>query len=70
MEKYFNLRKQDPPGIGQPTEWSLENLKDGVRYFYELEGHYPSSVEIDNFPYLTSERSILQQDEFKDHLVD
>jgi hypothetical protein len=50
-----NLRKNT---AGYQSVWTDEELLSGLKYFYELEGHFPTSDEIDKFPYLPSARSI------------
>jgi len=49
------LRKNKP---GHQPIWTNEELLAGFNHFLELYGHYPSSHEIDEFPYLPSARSI------------
>ncbi len=38
--------------------WSTENLKDGLKHYYELNKRYPTSREVDKFEFLPSSRSI------------
>src|SRR5579872_7439685 len=56
MEKYQNLKK-NTKGF-QKEKWTIENIKDGLEYFNELNGRYPSSMEIDSFEYLPTRRMI------------
>lgn len=56
MEKYLNLRK-NTRGF-EVAKWTLENVKDGLEYFKELNGRYPSSVEVDSFDYLPTRKTI------------
>ena len=49
------LRKNKP---GYQNVWSNDELLAGLNHFKELHGHYPSSHEVDDFPYLPSARSI------------
>ncbi len=39
-------------------KWTIENIKEGFKMFYEEHGHYPTSIEIDNYPKLPSSRQI------------
>jgi hypothetical protein len=58
-KKYRNLRKQDliiKTGRGYP--WTLDNLRDGFLYFYELNGRYPTSQEVDLFEFLPTAKTI------------
>ena len=50
--------KQKAGTLGSGQEWSLENLHDGLQYFFELHGRYPKSDEVDEFEYLPSARAI------------
>ncbi|MGZ6005685.1 MAG: hypothetical protein ACXWLH_06100 [Candidatus Saccharimonadales bacterium] len=51
-----NLLRTNKPGHQMP--WSDDDLLNGLRYFYQLNGRYPTATEIDPFPYLPSSRSI------------
>lgn len=51
----MNLRQNK---AGHQLPWTKEELLSGLNYFKELNGHFPSSHEIDDFQYLPSARSI------------
>lgn len=55
MEKYKNLKKY--VRNGQHEKWTIENIKDGFSYFFEINGKYPTTKEIDSFDYLPSART-------------
>jgi hypothetical protein len=46
---------------GQPGVWTKNEILQGLEYFYELNGRYPTAREIDAFIYLPSSRSIQRQ---------
>lgn len=50
-----DLRKA---ATGTQAVWTKEQLRSGFDYFKELHGRYPTSHEIDTFPYLPSARSM------------
>lgn len=56
--KYQNLQKKKLGFRANGQTWSLDNIKDGLEYFRDINGLYPTSKEIDNFDYLPSARSI------------
>lgn len=60
LDRYPNLRRSTASGVGRPPDsyWSLESLRDGLRYFFDLHGRYPKATEVDNFDFLPSARSI------------
>lgn len=60
IKNYPNLRKADKEHreSNRAPIWTLENLKDGLLYFFDLNSRYPTSREIDEFDYLPSSRSI------------
>jgi hypothetical protein len=49
------LRKNSP---GYQDSWTEEEVRAGLRHFYELHRRYPTAHEIDDFEYLPSSRSI------------
>lgn len=51
----FGLRENKNGNYGV---WSKDELLAGFRYFYELNGRFPTAHEIDAFKYLPSSRSI------------
>jgi hypothetical protein len=55
IEKYKNLKKAERHS---KEKWTIENIRDGFEYFYELNGRYPASEETDRFEYLPSRKSI------------
>src|SRR3990167_9427156 len=57
ITKYPDLKRQEKR-VRTVSDWTLENLRDGLLYFYELNGRYPTAPEIDNFDYLPSSRQI------------
>lgn len=50
-----NLRLQKS---GSRSPWKLEEIRAGFQDFFEKNGHYPTTPEIDTYPYLPSARSI------------
>jgi len=56
--KYQNLKKRRLGFRANGQTWSLENIKDGLEYYREIYGQYPTAKEIDDFEYLPSSRSI------------
>ncbi|MBP6917089.1 hypothetical protein KBB76_02735 [Candidatus Saccharibacteria bacterium] len=44
--------------VGSQEQWTKEEIKAGFEYYKELYNKYPSALEIDEFPYLPSSRSI------------
>ncbi len=56
--KYQNLQHKKTGSRANGQVWSIENIKDGLEYFKDLYGHYPTSREVDTFDYLPSARSI------------
>lgn len=58
--KYPNLKKKvrNKGWTAKEDTWSLNNIKDGLEYFYDLHGHYPTSKEIDVFEFLPSSRQM------------
>ncbi len=60
-DRYPNLKKfqKGPHFRNQFAEkWTLENLRDGFRYFFDINDRYPTSLEIDAFDYLPTSRTI------------
>ncbi|MEX2054734.1 MAG: hypothetical protein WD972_00995 [Candidatus Andersenbacteria bacterium] len=51
---YPNLRK----AISGVRHWKLESIREGLQYFYDTHGRYPTAHEIDAFEFLPSSRSI------------
>lgn len=39
-------------------KWTTERLKDGIKKYHKIYGHYPTSFEIDKFEFLPSSRLI------------
>lgn len=58
IERYPNLMRQKDGAAGSGQKWTLENLRDGILYFYETQGRYPTSQDVDSFDYLPSSRAI------------
>ena len=56
-QKYPNLRRSTTIKVDIPL-WTLDNIRDGLEYFRELKGRYPTALEIDIFEYLPSSRQI------------
>jgi hypothetical protein len=56
-QKYQFLRKRNDI-LTRDDKWNLENLKDGLRYFFDLKGKYPTVKEVDQFEYLPTSRTI------------
>ena len=54
--KYPNLQKKTPGTLAHAQSWSLENIRDGLKYFFELNGRYPTATEFDEFGFLPSAR--------------
>lgn len=57
-QTYQNLQKRKTGSLANGQKWSLDNIKDGLEYYREMHGVYPTSKEIDSFEYLPSARSI------------
>lgn len=57
-ERFPHLMKLKPGTSGSGQRWSLENLRDGLQYFFELNNRYPKATEVDAFGYLPSSRAI------------
>ncbi len=57
-DKYKNLKKRKIGTRSNGQIWSIDNIKDGLEYFKDLHGSYPTSREVDVFDYLPSSRSI------------
>lgn len=53
--KYQHLRKRSQ---FSDTNWSLENLKDGLDYFFDIHSRYPTVKEVDKFDHLPTSRTI------------
>jgi hypothetical protein len=51
----MSLRKQSP---GKQKPWTEEELSAGLVHFYKEHKKYPTSQEVDSYPYLPSARSI------------
>ncbi len=43
---------------GKQPKWTLAEISAGLEYFKELNGRYPSALEIDAFEYLPTSRSL------------
>ena len=56
MVKYKNLKKAQKGN--QDTSWTIENIRDGFNYYFDLHGKYPTSLEVDLFEYLPSRRTL------------
>jgi hypothetical protein len=54
--KYSHLRKEG--NTSRIDKWSIDNLRDGFNYFFELNGHYPTSRDVDNFEYLPTRKTL------------
>ncbi len=45
--------------VGWPIKkWSEDNLKDGINYFFDLHGRYPTVKDVDSFEHLPTSRTI------------
>lgn len=59
---YPYLKKRDLINMGPSVSpWRLENLKDGLQYYFDTNGRYPTAGEIDKFEYLPTSRHIQRQ---------
>ncbi len=56
MEKYQYLRRH-VKGV-HVEKWTIDNIRDGLEYFKELNGRYPGSREVDSFEYLPTRKMI------------
>ncbi len=54
--KYLHLRKEG--NTSRISKWSIDNLRDGFNYFLEINGHYPTSKEVDDFEYLPTRKTL------------
>lgn len=57
-KKYFNLQKCKLGSSSNGQTWTIDNIRDGLEYFRDIYGHYPTSREVDLFKFLPSARSI------------
>jgi len=62
MNKYPNLKKFQKGQrrfvtLGDEM-WTLDNLRDGFQYFFDVNNRYPNALEIDRFDYLPTSRTI------------
>lgn len=44
---YQNLQKRKLGFLANGQTWTLDNIKDGLEYYRELHGNYPTSQEVD-----------------------
>lgn len=58
LTTYPSLKYVMTGKISSEEKWTLENLRDGFRYFNDVYGHFPSAHEIDAFKYLPASRNI------------
>ncbi len=58
LSDHKNLKKKRLKPPYRDEGWSLENVRDGLEYFKEVNGHYPTSREVDNFEYLPTARTL------------
>ena len=56
-KKYPNIKKRTREKLGI-LSWTIDNIKDGLLYFFELYGKYPTVPEVDKFEYLPTARTI------------
>ncbi len=58
--KYPNIKKRNVLSgrIIESSKWSLENVSDGLQYFFHLHGRYPMQREINDFEYLPNVRTL------------
>jgi hypothetical protein len=52
---YSNLRRRSE---FSSDNWTVENLKDGLQYFFDQNKRYPTVKEVDVFEYLPTSRTI------------
>jgi len=57
MDKYPNLQRRKDGTAANHQSWNLENIRDGLEYFNELNGHYPNCREFNLFEYLPSTKT-------------
>jgi hypothetical protein len=55
-QKYPSLRGRD--STQTEDRWSIDNLRDGLNYFFDINGRYPTVKEVDVFEYLPTSRTI------------
>lgn len=55
MNTNSNLRKRTSH---VEEKWTLENLRAGLDYFFEINNRYPTVKEVDSFEYLPTSRTI------------
>ncbi|OGE80180.1 MAG: hypothetical protein A2660_02520 [Candidatus Doudnabacteria bacterium RIFCSPHIGHO2_01_FULL_45_18] len=56
-EKYSNLKKRSKEKLNT-SFWSLDNIRDGLNYFFEVYKRYPTVPEVDKFEFLPTARTI------------
>jgi hypothetical protein len=56
--EYQNLQKRKLGFLANGQTWTLDNIRNGLEYYRELHGNYPTSQEVDQFEFLPSARSI------------
>jgi hypothetical protein len=57
MDEYPNLQKRKDGTAANHQSWNIENIRDGLEYFSELNGHYPNCSEFNHFDYLPSTKT-------------
>lgn len=55
-QKYNSLRSREKDSTDD--RWSIDNLRDGLNYFFDLNGRFPTVKEVDVFEYLPTSRTI------------
>lgn len=44
--------------LGFQNPWTIEELAEGLKHFYDQHHRYPTATEVDTYPYLPTSRSI------------
>jgi hypothetical protein len=57
MKQYLNLQKRAEGTASSAQSWTLENIKDGLEYYFDVHGRYPNSREFNSFEYLPSPKT-------------
>ncbi len=47
---------------GGQKSWTLDQIKAGFEYFYEIHKRYPTTHEMDDFKYLPTSRALMKKD--------
>ena len=57
MDRLIYLRKRPVAKLPE-DKWTLDNIRDGFIYYFQINNRYPTAQEIDQFEYLPTSRTI------------